>query len=441
MDGDGPHLACLFCTQNCYNTHGEGKPPGPTIPAFCKIMTESIVAKDSSNSFLELPTAFVKQYRHELHKTTILEGPSGQTWSVDVWGSKCNMSFKKGWSAFSIDHNLQEGDIVIFKLTTKAYFVVQVFDRDGSEKDLYSVQNSVAFAVQNGIGSSKRRQKQICPQNSLTEKTCKRLKRVKVAHTSHLVFENRELIPNSENGHENKEGLHSTSCINIAQRENRKKLRRCILKESSVLNMVDSGADDSECDDINLLQDLINRCKTASATICQEEARGSSCMSQAILKKDISLDFDKQKNVFGRRQRHNFNRQGSKTLLLETNILCVRPVSNAMAAAKSHSINHPTVIVKMRRSNVTGGFWLYMERSFARQWLPMVDTLGFLVNAAGSRWLVKWLCKRGGFSAGWRRFSQDHGLQEEDVCLFELTSRAPFIFTVHMFRHILARFL
>ncbi|KAJ7520658.1 hypothetical protein O6H91_19G016300 [Diphasiastrum complanatum] len=264
----------------------------------------------------ELPAAFVKQYRDELHKSVTLEGPSGQIWPVDVCRSKCSMSFKKGWHSFSIDHDLREGDIAVFKLITRAHFIVQVFDKDGCEKDLYSVRNSVALAMQN-----------------------------------------------------------------------------------------------------------------------EEDAVGSSCMSQTSFHKDISLDSYKEETVFGTRQRHNFSSGGSNTCPIETSISCVRLVSDAMVAAKSYCTNYPATIILMKYSHVTHGFSLNLGKDFAKKWLPEDDTDVFLVNSAGNKWKVRWISRLAAFSAGWRRFSLDHGLQQNDVCLLELTSRTPFFFMVHMFRH------
>lgn len=83
-----------------------------------------------------------------------------------------------------------------------------------------------------------------------------------------------------------------------------------------------------------------------------------------------------------------------------------------------------------------------LAKKFARDWMPSETREVTLVNMAGHKWPVKWLNKDNGsqmgISAGWRRFSLDHRLEEFDVCVFELVDQANFVLLVHIFRVISA---
>ena len=66
--------------------------------------------------------------------------------------------------------------------------------------------------------------------------------------------------------------------------------------------------------------------------------------------------------------------------------------------------------------------------------MPSVNKGVTIVNKGGHSWPAKWIASRGGLSAGWRRFSLDHHLEEHDVCVFEVIDKANYVLLVHIFR-------
>ena len=75
-----------------------------------------------------------------------------------------------------------------------------------------------------------------------------------------------------------------------------------------------------------------------------------------------------------------------------------------------------------------------IPKQFAKDWLPSENKEIILVNKSGHQWPAKWLASQGGLSAGWRRFSLDHRLEEHDVCVLELIDKVNHTLLVHIFR-------
>lgn len=57
-----------------------------------------------------------------------------------------------------------------------------------------------------------------------------------------------------------------------------------------------------------------------------------------------------------------------------------------------------------------------------------------LVNKGGHSWSANWLVPQGGLSGGWRRFTIDHRLEDQDVCVFEIIDKTNNVLLVHIFR-------
>lgn len=106
----------------------------------------------------------------------------------------------------------------------------------------------------------------------------------------------------------------------------------------------------------------------------------------------------------------------------------------ALKAARALNLVKPNTLVVMSKGHVYKGFLLGIPKQFSKDWLPSESKEITLANKSGHRWTVKWLPSHGGLSAGWRRFSLDHRLEEYDVCVFELVDKAHFVLLVHIFR-------
>lgn len=68
--------------------------------------------------------------------------------------------------------------------------------------------------------------------------------------------------------------------------------------------------------------------------------------------------------------------------------------------------------------------------------LPAETGDATLLDDTGKSWTCKWLVNGSGkrLSAGWKRFSLDHQLDESDVVIFEVVSRENLTLLVHIFR-------
>lgn len=129
----------------------------------------------------------------------------------------------------------------------------------------------------------------------------------------------------------------------------------------------------------------------------------------------------------------------AKDYMTEAFISKRRPVSaeerqKALLAAKRFKSNRPHLRKLMKESHVYRGFWLGLSSDFSSEHLPSEIQEATLLDASGKAWSARWLGSRSGLSGGWRKFSLDHGLEEGDVCVFELIDKNKLIFKVHVFR-------
>ncbi|KAH7277833.1 hypothetical protein KP509_38G010700 [Ceratopteris richardii] len=116
-----------------------------------------------------------------------------------------------------------------------------------------------------------------------------------------------------------------------------------------------------------------------------------------------------------------------------------RPVSaeerqRVFQAAKQFKSNRPHFLKLMKESHVYRGFWLAISSNFASKYLSVENQEATLLDSSGRAWSAKWLGKRCGLSGGWRKFSLDHGLEEGDICVFELIKSKDLVMKVHIFR-------
>mgnify|MGYP002776906816 CR=1 FL=1 len=89
---------------------------------------------------------------------TQLEGPSGQIWPVSIGGNgKEDLFFTEGWEKFASDHFLIEGDVLVFKLVSKGHFSMNIYGKDGSEKESALVVKNSGTVLQKSRDGSKKR--------------------------------------------------------------------------------------------------------------------------------------------------------------------------------------------------------------------------------------------------------------------------------------------
>lgn len=89
------------------------------------------------NSFLiqKLPDGFVCHMEGRTYGSVSLTGPSGKTWTVQLIKQENDLFLHHGWSTFVVDHQLECGELLVFRYEGHLHFTVQVFDKDACEKE------------------------------------------------------------------------------------------------------------------------------------------------------------------------------------------------------------------------------------------------------------------------------------------------------------------
>jgi len=93
-------------------------------------------------------------------------------------------------------------------------------------------------------------------------------------------------------------------------------------------------------------------------------------------------------------------------------------------------LRNPAFIKPLLHSHTAGGFWMGLSSSFCKEHLPIEDER-LMLEANGMEWECVYLAYKGGLSGGWRSFSIDNNLRDQDCCIFELVN--PRRFVVHIF--------
>jgi hypothetical protein len=76
--------------------------------------------------WLSLSTGFAKRWLPDQKIQLILVGPSEKKWSVCYLGNRSNPGLSGGWKRFTLDNNLEEGDVCIFELDNMENYTLRV---------------------------------------------------------------------------------------------------------------------------------------------------------------------------------------------------------------------------------------------------------------------------------------------------------------------------
>ncbi|XP_059064943.1 B3 domain-containing protein At3g18960-like [Cryptomeria japonica] len=108
---------------------------------------------------MRIPPAFVSRFSNDPDEHMVLEGPDGQKWDVQLWGSINQLEFRQGWKNYVDFHGLEMGDFLVFDYISKSYFKVKIYDRTACEKKLNArhFMNSNVDSPSDKVGSSSRR--------------------------------------------------------------------------------------------------------------------------------------------------------------------------------------------------------------------------------------------------------------------------------------------
>lgn len=93
-------------------------------------------------------------------------------------------------------------------------------------------------------------------------------------------------------------------------------------------------------------------------------------------------------------------------------------------------LRNPAMIKSLVSSHTSGGFWMGLSSTFCKEHLPIEDAR-LMLEANDMEWECVYLAYKGGLSGGWRSFSIDNNLRDQDCCIFELVN--PRRLVVHIF--------
>ncbi|KAK7383090.1 hypothetical protein VNO78_28758 [Psophocarpus tetragonolobus] len=88
-----------------------------------------------SSHRLKIPDGFACHMKGKTYGSVSLTGPSGNVWTVQLIRQDSDLFFHHGWSTFVVDHNLECGELLVFRYEGCLHFSVQVFDKDACEKE------------------------------------------------------------------------------------------------------------------------------------------------------------------------------------------------------------------------------------------------------------------------------------------------------------------
>ncbi|WOK95481.1 B3 domain-containing protein [Canna indica] len=112
----------------------------PSYPSFIKSMVRSHV---SSCFWLGLPTRFCKEHLPPNELKMVLEDENGTEYDAVYIGSRTGLS--GGWRGFAMDHNLEDGDVIVFELTEPARFKVYIIKAiDAEDKKAEDKKDEIA---------------------------------------------------------------------------------------------------------------------------------------------------------------------------------------------------------------------------------------------------------------------------------------------------------
>lgn len=71
----------------------------------------------------------------DLSHSSVLKGPSGNEWEVQIIKTKEDVLFSNGWEKFVKDHGIKEGCFLVFRYVGDSSFEVSIFNNSGCENE------------------------------------------------------------------------------------------------------------------------------------------------------------------------------------------------------------------------------------------------------------------------------------------------------------------
>ncbi|KAL6549094.1 hypothetical protein OROHE_008939 [Orobanche hederae] len=107
--------------------------------------------------------------------TTLLVGPSGNSWYTELNMVEKGLFLNEGWTDFVRDHNLEQGDAMLFRYDGNLQFTVRIFDRSMCEKETaFAAQSSQAINKYRNDMTRKRDRERLALLDSVFERVPKK---------------------------------------------------------------------------------------------------------------------------------------------------------------------------------------------------------------------------------------------------------------------------
>ncbi|CAL9079531.1 unnamed protein product [Musa textilis] len=384
-------------------------------PHFVKVFFPELCSEH-----LKIPPAFRVHLENESLGMVSLRGPSGKIWDVELVDSSNGLRFESGWKEFVVDHAMEIGDFLVFRLEGCSCFSVLVFDATACEKE-------VAFLAMPSCG------------NVATVRQFMHGKEEALIDRPHLQDIDTVIDVNNdwEEVKDSKPLVLYPSDVPVVEK---KKIRSvdCLTIQGSPLKEACIYADSLKSKQLKTSPHVKAVAKTSPYS--------QSSRTQSLSKKHAGFSPSKQSNELLKCLRllksSEVCRRGevvAKVQKMPALLSQRRPVTkeeayDALRKAKSFKSKNPFFHVVMYDSHVYTSFFLNVPSSFARLHLPKISQRITLWDENGKLWKVSYVCcsNCGGLSGGWGAFSFTHNLEKHDVCVFELIKRS--LMKVHIFR-------
>ncbi|KAK6916466.1 B3 DNA binding domain [Dillenia turbinata] len=345
----------------------------PDFPSFVKAMLQSHV---TSPFWLGLPVQFCKDYLPKREEIMMLVDEDGKETPTKYLAHKTGLS--GGWRGFSLDHELADGDALVFQLidciTFKVKCLVYIIRADG---------------FTNGDEDED-------TENGHSDSSTNPAK-------ARFVLGERKMV-----------GIDYEERRRQRVEENKRRMEQLNLKKLALsLKHVSTPKPKGQM-----------KPRALRSPVDISAVRRSS----RLVDKPLPSYKDEPTEPVGRPRKFGYV---SKYRDLSNRVYASDEereyaFSKAVEVEQGLEPGFPSFVKPMTQSHVTGGFWLGLPTDFCRKNLPKRDETIMLVDEDGYETPTKYLAQKTGLSAGWRGFSIDHKLVDGDALVFQLIDRTTF---------------
>eukprot|EP00249_Psilotum_nudum_P031530 c4574_g1_i1 orf=143-847(-) len=153
---------------------------------------------------------------------------------------------------------------------------------------------------------------------------------------------------------------------------------------------------------------------TIPAELLEKRRSTRIALKPAAVFRDMDVDFPR------------LRRSLSRGVNIRRRCISGHAIEEAAHVAENVKTSYPSFVKRMLPSHVSSCFWLGLPALFCKTHLPRNDEFIYLVDEQSTEWQSLYLAQRTGLSAGWKRFAEDHELEDGDMLVFELVAHNRF---------------